>query len=113
MVNLSQTCFLSAILQALLHNPLWKQYYLSDSHDRRACALRRAKATSAIDVKAAQLSESTFEGPIGAEEMGPGGLTGVRLADIGLSFGGCMGCEMDGAFAEVSHVRCRSLIDTR
>ncbi|GHJ84852.1 hypothetical protein NliqN6_1254 [Naganishia liquefaciens] len=42
LLNLSQTCFLSAILQAFFHNPLLKQYFLSESHSRRGCEARRA-----------------------------------------------------------------------
>ncbi|RXK37144.1 ubiquitin carboxyl-terminal hydrolase 22/27/51 [Tremella mesenterica] len=34
LLNLSQTCFLSAILQALIHNPLLKAYFMSDKHNR-------------------------------------------------------------------------------
>nr|ODN88609.1 ubiquitin carboxyl-terminal hydrolase 22/27/51 [Cryptococcus depauperatus CBS 7841] len=37
LLNLSQTCFLSAILQALIHNPLLKAYFLSDKHNRYVC----------------------------------------------------------------------------
>ncbi|KAH8089290.1 hypothetical protein HD553DRAFT_268229, partial [Filobasidium floriforme] len=100
LLNLSQTCFLSAILQALLHNPLWKQYYLSSGHDRKQCALRRAKKLVHGNNKY-QPTESIAEGSgLGAEENGPGGLIGVKLSDLGLGLGECMNCEMDGAFAE-------------
>nr|XP_019009672.1 ubiquitin carboxyl-terminal hydrolase 22/27/51 [Kwoniella pini CBS 10737]OCF48453.1 ubiquitin carboxyl-terminal hydrolase 22/27/51 [Kwoniella pini CBS 10737] len=37
LLNLSQTCFLSAILQSLIHNPLLKAYFLSDKHNRHVC----------------------------------------------------------------------------
>jgi ubiquitin carboxyl-terminal hydrolase 22/27/51 len=104
LLNLSQTCFLSAILQALLHNPLWKQYYLSSGHDRKQCALRRAKKLAHGNNKY-QPTESIAEGSgLGAEENGPGGLIGVKLSDLGLGLGECMNCEMDGAFAEVRGV---------
>jgi len=102
LLNLSQTCFLSAILQALLHNPIWKQYYLSSGHNRRQCVLRRAKAVQSGETKPHQ-SDGLPEGLIlGAEENGPGALSGIKLSDLGLGMGDCMNCEMDGAFAEVS-----------
>jgi ubiquitin carboxyl-terminal hydrolase 22/27/51 len=102
LLNLSQTCFLSAILQALLHNPIWKQYYLSSGHNRRQCVLRRAKAVQSGETKPHQ-SDFLPEGlNLGAEENGPGALSTVKLNDLGLSMGDCMNCEMDGAFAEVS-----------
>jgi hypothetical protein len=101
LLNLSQTCFLSAILQALLHNPLWKQYYLSSGHDRKRCAMRRAKKLANGETKY-QPTEGIAEGAgLGVEENGPGGLIGVKLSDLGLGLGECMNCEMDGAFAEV------------
>lgn len=109
LLNLSQTCFLSAILQSLLHNPLWKQYFLSSGHDRRVCALRRAKAVQSGEVKP-HGDESQFDSNgagangMGCEENGPGGLGGVRLSELGLGVGECMNCEMDGAFAEVSEL---------
>ena len=102
LLNLSQTCFLSAVLQALLHNPIWKQYYLSSGHNRRQCVLRRAKAVQSGDMKPHQ-SDVLPEGlNLGAEENGPGALSTVKLTDLGLGMGDCMNCEMDGAFAEVS-----------
>lgn len=79
LLNLSQTCFLSAILQALIHNPLLKAYFLSDKHNRHVC-------------------------PNG----GPRGLALGRPA-MGTDSGhgtpadrekGCMCCEMDRAFEE-------------
>lgn len=41
LLNLSQTCFLSAILQAFIHNPLLKSYFLSEKHNRHICASSR------------------------------------------------------------------------
>ena len=31
-INLGSTCFMSSVLQTLIHNPFLKSYYLSDSH---------------------------------------------------------------------------------
>ncbi|KII89707.1 hypothetical protein PLICRDRAFT_685039 [Plicaturopsis crispa FD-325 SS-3] len=37
LLNLGQTCFLNAILQALVHNPLLRNYFLSDKHNYKLC----------------------------------------------------------------------------
>ncbi|KAI9743293.1 MAG: hypothetical protein M1818_003139 [Claussenomyces sp. TS43310] len=35
--NMGATCFMSVILQSLIHNPLLRNYYLSDGHQSGAC----------------------------------------------------------------------------
>lgn len=37
--NMGATCFMSVILQSLVHNPLLRNYYLSDSHQTGTCLL--------------------------------------------------------------------------
>ncbi|SCV73513.1 BQ2448_7439 [Microbotryum intermedium] len=37
MRNLGQTCYLSVVLQAFIHNPLLRDHYLSDRHNRKLC----------------------------------------------------------------------------
>jgi len=37
LLNLGQTCFLNVILQSFVHNPLLRNYFLSDKHNRAAC----------------------------------------------------------------------------
>lgn len=37
LLNLGQTCFLNAVLQCLVHNPLLRNYFLSDKHNFRSC----------------------------------------------------------------------------
>ena len=36
-LNMGSTCFMSVILQILIHNPLVRNFYLSDGHKRREC----------------------------------------------------------------------------
>jgi ubiquitin carboxyl-terminal hydrolase 22/27/51 len=79
LLNLSQTCFLSAILQALIHNPLLKAYFLADKHNRHACP----NGSRGLAVGKPFLGGGT-EGPDLDREKG------------------CMCCEMDRAFEEVS-----------
>lgn len=77
LLNLSQTCFLSSILQALIHNPLLKAYFLSDKHNRHVCPSSRGLAVGK---------------PLG--EGGSGANTPQEREK------GCMCCEMDRAFEE-------------
>ena len=37
LLNLGQTCFLNVVLQCLAHNPLLRNYFLSDKHNCRQC----------------------------------------------------------------------------
>ena len=37
--NLGQTCYLSVILQAMIHNPLMRNYFLSTRHDTTECTI--------------------------------------------------------------------------
>ncbi|KAI0342806.1 cysteine proteinase [Trametopsis cervina] len=37
LLNLGQTCFLNAILQSFLANPLLRNYFLSDKHNHKTC----------------------------------------------------------------------------
>ncbi|WVQ81646.1 hypothetical protein IAT38_003771 [Cryptococcus sp. DSM 104549] len=78
LLNLSQTCFLSAVLQALIHNPLLKAYFLSDKHNRHVCQ----------NGSKGLLVGKPF---LGAEGNGAVGAEREK---------GCMCCEMDRAFEE-------------
>lgn len=40
LLNLGQTCFLNAILQSFLANPLLRNYFLSDKHNERLCTTK-------------------------------------------------------------------------
>lgn len=37
LLNLGQTCFLNVVLQSFIHNPLLRNYFLSDRHNHRLC----------------------------------------------------------------------------
>lgn len=36
-MNLGQTCFLNVVLQSFVHNPLLRNFFLSDKHNHRTC----------------------------------------------------------------------------
>ena len=39
--NLGNTCFMSVILQAFIHNPPLRNYFLSDQHNSTSCAVKQ------------------------------------------------------------------------
>ncbi|KAI9463201.1 hypothetical protein BJY52DRAFT_1253633 [Lactarius psammicola] len=49
LLNLGQTCFLNATLQALLHNPLLRNYFLGDKHNPRWCKNKEDCACCELD----------------------------------------------------------------
>lgn len=40
LLNLGQTCYLNVVLQALIHNPLLRNYFLSDAHNHKLCKFK-------------------------------------------------------------------------
>ena len=52
--NLGQTCYLSVILQTLVHNPMMKNYFLASRHEPTECHLQHCTAcamtTSFVDI---------------------------------------------------------------
>ena len=37
LLNLGSTCYLNVVLQTLIHNPLLRNYFLSDRHNHKLC----------------------------------------------------------------------------
>jgi ubiquitin carboxyl-terminal hydrolase 22/27/51 len=40
LLNLGQTCFLNVVLQSFIHNPLLRNYFLSDKHNSKLCKVK-------------------------------------------------------------------------
>ena len=40
LLNLGQTCYLNVVLQAFIHNPLLRNYFLSDTHNHKLCKIK-------------------------------------------------------------------------
>ncbi|TKA75284.1 hypothetical protein B0A55_05074 [Friedmanniomyces simplex] len=86
MYNMGQTCFMSVILQSLLHNPLIRTWYLSEGHRSSDCE-REACTACALDEMFAEFYAQDRREGYGAVRMlqgcwkGGGGLAGYSQQD--------------------------------
>lgn len=99
LLNLSQTCFLSAILQCLIHNPLLKAYFLSEKHNRHICT---NNGTVPLNTFNTGVNGSTSAPPKGLNLGKPFLGSEANGVEAKEREKGCMCCEMDRAFEEVS-----------
>ncbi|KAI0259604.1 hypothetical protein BC834DRAFT_833247 [Gloeopeniophorella convolvens] len=88
LLNLGQTCFLNATLQALLANPLLRSYFLGDRHNPRWCRVRAGCACCALDHLFAAVHAPPPRAPFGPTELlaaawraGGGALAGYAQQD--------------------------------
>ncbi|KAK3115427.1 hypothetical protein LTR53_005229 [Teratosphaeriaceae sp. CCFEE 6253] len=84
--NMGQTCFMSVILQSLIHNPLIRSWYLSEGHKSSECERDACTACALDDIFTDFYAQDKHEG-YGAVHMlqgcwkGGGGLAGYSQQD--------------------------------
>ena len=66
--NMGQTCFMSVVLQALLHNPLIRTWFLTDGHKSSECERESCVACALDDIFSDFYSQEKREG-YGAVQM--------------------------------------------
>ena len=84
--NMGQTCFMSVILQSIIHNPLIRTYYLSEGHRKEDCERDACTSCAMDDIFTDFFGQEKHEG-YGAVHMlqgcwkGGGGLAGYSQQD--------------------------------
>lgn len=84
--NMGQTCFMSVILQSLIHNPFIRAFYLSEGHKSSECEREACTSCALDDIFMDFYKEEKHEG-YGAVNMlqgcwkGGGGLAGYSQQD--------------------------------
>lgn len=83
---MGQTCFMSVVLQSLIHNPLIRNWYLSEGHKREECEREACTSCALDDIFTDFYGQEKHEG-YGAVHMlqgcwkGGGGLAGYSQQD--------------------------------
>jgi len=81
MYNMGQTCFMSVILQALIHNPFLKAFYLTEGHRSGSCERESCTSCALDEIFTEFYSIEKTEG-FGAVSMLLGSWLGAQVNDI-------------------------------
>lgn len=61
-LNMGSTCFMSVILQSLIHNPLIRNFYLSDGHKTKDCQQQNCMSCAMDEVFSEFFTQDKVEG---------------------------------------------------
>lgn len=61
-LNMGSTCFMSVILQSLIHNPLIRNFYLSDGHKKGDCTVQHCMSCAMDEVFSEFFTQDKVEG---------------------------------------------------
>ncbi|KAF2155010.1 cysteine proteinase [Myriangium duriaei CBS 260.36] len=86
MYNMGQTCFMSVVLQSLIHNPFIRAYYLSESHRSSECERECCTSCALDDIFSEFHSQEKAEGygmvaMLQSSWRGGGSLAGYQQQD--------------------------------
>jgi ubiquitin carboxyl-terminal hydrolase 22/27/51 len=90
--NMGSTCFMNSVLQTLAHNPVFRDYFLSDCHNHNFCDEQW------------QAAEAMRANGKGNGSGGSGGIASAATTFVGsdgTSKRLCLGCDMDKFFMEM------------
>ena len=60
--NMGATCFISVVLQSLIHNPIMRNFYLSDGHRAKECTQVNCMSCAVEEVFAEFFTSDKVEG---------------------------------------------------
>ncbi|PVG04291.1 cysteine proteinase [Serendipita vermifera] len=71
-LNLGATCYMSVILQCFLHNPLLRNYFLSDKHNTQLCEQQNCMCCELDQLFTETFAKPSFSGPTPEAPAGTG-----------------------------------------
>eukprot|EP00808_Paulinella_micropora_P010889 g51759.t1 len=92
MFNLGNSCFMNVVLQALIHNPLLRDYFLSDLHNSKTCPVNKAFKAEQQQQQQAQTQSTVNKDTDSKKRLTP-----------------CLDCELDSLYNEAYSGECKPI----